>query len=664
MSADRAERPRAFLLFHLNLGFSTLEVADRPTVIERCYGPMLDLVGASGRRIAVEASGWTLARIAVLAPRLMDRLRGLITAGRIEFVGSGWAQVIGPLAPPQVNRWNQSLGRDAYREMLGVEPAVALVNEMAFSAGLVDTYAGAGYRALVLDRENARAALGIEHLPAHVAPPSILGPGGAELPVVWSDTVLFQRFQRVVHGEISTDEYLAAIQARVDAGQSVLPLYTNDVEVFGHRPGRFMTEAALDEGEWKRVAKVLDAVDERFGVEWVTPSGLLDNRELLEEDEGELSGHLTSAAHPVLVKKQRKYNINRWALSGRDDLRLNTVAHRVAQRAAEGDDATKQDACEWWASDLRTHLAPGRWERLRERLDAELAAPTEGSGESKEEHRFLRPVLATPSDGSAVVLRSDSVTVEMDPRRGGTLRTVAFRSHGSVPCLGTLAQGRVPAIDVAADFYTGGVVVDLPGLARRVTDLEPREIEQVDGSERLGAATMAGRWPDGRPLVRTTVHVPADGTEAVLMRFDLGSQRPRGSVRVGHLTLLPDAFQGSLWVETTLGGRTEHFPLDRDADHGQPVSLLVSSETSLGGGRGEVRIGDYARALRVTWDPSACAAVPMLHHRRVGLTHLTRLWFSLAELDDTFRDGGTLLPFEMRIEPSLVTRRGKQDCLS
>ena len=653
MSDVRVERPRAFLLFHLNLGFSTLEVEDRSTVIARCYEPMLDLAEGSGRPIAVEASGWTLTRLVELAPALVDRLRGLIDTGRVEFVGSGWAQVIGPLAPPHVNEWNQRLGRDAYREMLGAEPTVALVNEMAFAAGLVDVYADAGYRALVLDRENARAALGIEDRAPHVAPLSVTGPGGSELPVVWSDTVLFQRFQRVVHGEISIEDYLAVLQGRVDAGQRVLPIYTNDVEVFGHRPGRFMTEAALDEGEWWRVASFLDAVDERFGVEWVTPSGLLDDRELLEEDEGELSGPLTSAAHPVLVKKQRKYNINRWALSGRDDLRLNAVAHRVARRAVDGDDAAQRDACEWWSSDLRTHLAEGRWEHLRERLDAELPIGVDGESAHDFGRRPMQTRRFASVGGPPVVLESETVTVELDARRGGTLRSVAFRSHGSVPCLGTLAQGRVPAIDVAADFYTGGVVVDLPGLSQRLTDLEPCDIEQIagGGAGAVEARTTTGRWPDGRPLVHTTTRVAADGTEAVLLRFDLGSQRPRGSVRVGHLTLLPEAFPGPLWVETVLGGRIERLALDRDVDHGQPVSLLVSSTASLGGGVGEVRIGDDSRALRVTWDPGACAAVPMLHHRRVGSTHLTRLWFSLAELDDTFRDGGTLLPFEMRVEP-------------
>ena len=53
-----AVRLRVFLLFHLNLGLSTLEAEDRATVITRCYEPMLDLAEGSGQLIAVEASGW------------------------------------------------------------------------------------------------------------------------------------------------------------------------------------------------------------------------------------------------------------------------------------------------------------------------------------------------------------------------------------------------------------------------------------------------------------------------------------------------------------------------------------------------------------------------------------------------------------------------------
>lgn len=649
---------RAFLLFHLNLGFSTLDVLDRPRIVERCYEPMLRLAEETGRPIGVEATAWTLTQLQRLAPQWLERLRGLVNSGAVEFIGSGWAQVIGPLAPAPVNVWNQRLGREAYADLLGIEPDIALVNEMAYSAGLVDVYAQAGYRALALDRENARAALGIEDRPAHVAPRSVVGPGGAVLPVVWSDTILFQRFQRVVHGEIGLDDYLAVLERRVADGQTVLPIYSNDVEVFGHRPGRFMIEAALKEGEWERIARILDAIDECLGVEWVRPIDSLAGSAAGPPDEstadvtGERGG-VTSAHHPVLVKKQRKYNLNRWALSGRDDLRLNTMAHRIARAAADGDDAAKREACEWWASDLRTHLTDLRWEEVRERLDR-IVVMTSPEYDGASAHVSVVDARDTGNSdpSSPVLLEGADVAVELDPRRGGTLRSIAFRSHGWVPCLGNVAQGTVPAIDVAADFYTGGVVVDLPGSSRRLTDLEPCRIATVRDDAGWVAGCEAGRWHDGRPLARTTVHVPSAGGE-VRVRFDAGRIRPHGSVRVGHLTLLPDAFPESLWLEVALGGRMESFAIDEDVDHGSPVSMLVSSTTSLAGGGGELRIGDDSRAIRVSWDPSVCAAVPMLHHRKVGERHLTRLWFSLSELDDTFRDGGALLPFELRIEPAV-----------
>lgn len=637
---DRADAPPVgFLLFHLNLGFSTLEVADRPAVIRACYEPLLDLVEAGGRPVAVEFTGWTLARLEELAPDWVRRLCDLVADSRVEIVGSGWAQVIGPLAPADVNRWNQALGREAYRRTLGAAPRLALVNEMAFSAGLVDVYAEAGYAGLVLDRENVRAALGTEGDPPARAPAVVRGVAGASLPVVWSDTVLFQRFQRVVHGEIRLDDYLASVGRRIAAGQRMLPIYTNDVEVFGYRPGRFMTEATLATDEWQRIGVVLGALESRFGLTWALPS------DLLPDPASEPSVTVTDAANPILVKKQRKYNVNRWALSGRDDLRLNTVAHRAARDADT--DERRREACEWWASDLRTHLAEGRWVDLRPRLEAAIPVDVAGFAPSTTPGTSGGPVDV---DGPDPELRTDSVAVELDPRRGGTVRTLAFRSHGWEPCMGLVPQGRVPALDVLADFYTGGTVVDLPGASRRLTDLEPCRPVRDDDAEVLRARIVAGRALDGSPLAVSAVEVPRDGEE-LRLTVDLGPVRPHGSVRVAHLTLLPDAFPGDLWVETALGGAVERLPVRRDVDHGAPVSLLVSSSSSLGGGSGEIRLGDQQRAVRITWDPAACAAVPMLHHRRIGDTHLTRLVFSLAELDDTFRDGGGLLPLTIIISP-------------
>ena len=49
--------------------------------------------------IAIEATGYTLEEIEARDPNWLARLRDLIAGGKVEFVGSGYAQLIGPLVP-------------------------------------------------------------------------------------------------------------------------------------------------------------------------------------------------------------------------------------------------------------------------------------------------------------------------------------------------------------------------------------------------------------------------------------------------------------------------------------------------------------------------------------------------------------------------------------
>ena len=45
---------------------------------------------------------------------------------------------------------------------------------------------------------------------------------------------------------------------------------------------------------------------------------------------------LESAACPVPVKKQRKYNLSRWAVTGRDDLGVNAACERIYRGMSPG----------------------------------------------------------------------------------------------------------------------------------------------------------------------------------------------------------------------------------------------------------------------------------------------------------------------------------------
>ena len=145
-----------YALFHLNMMFSSIEEEERPKVIQRCYDPLLDLA-ETGLKIAVEATGLTLEIVNDLRPDWIARLRALIAGGSVEFIGSGYAQAIGPLMPHQAVSKNLSIGLAVYQRLLGIRPRIALVNEQAWSGGLVSLYRDAGFTALVMDWDDCAA---------------------------------------------------------------------------------------------------------------------------------------------------------------------------------------------------------------------------------------------------------------------------------------------------------------------------------------------------------------------------------------------------------------------------------------------------------------------------------------------------------------------------
>src|SRR6185503_18107105 len=101
---------------------------------------------------------------------------------------------------------------------------------------------------------------------------------------------------------------------------------------------------------------------------------------------------------------------------------------------------------------------------------------------------------------------------------------------------------------------------------------------------------------DGSVVVRGTVKTPKGPIEKTLrfhadkpqVDFDLTlhwDDWGRGSLRLGHFTLLPDAFDWTtLSLTTHNGGKvSETFSLAGESiEHGAPVSFLVSASHGIG----------------------------------------------------------------------------------
>jgi hypothetical protein len=135
----------------------------------------------------------------------------------------------------------------------------------------------------------------------------------------------------------------------------------------------------------------------------------------------------------------------------------------------------------------------------------------------------------------------------------------------------------------------------------------------------------------------------------------------RGALRLGHVTLLPDAFDwDTLSLTTHNGGKDlETFCLkDQIVDHGAPVSFLVSSSFGIGMTEGWAELGDARRRIRVEIDRETAPLLGLLSHRRIGGSLFCQLALSALELDETrkpsaYRAGSRFFRFSLsRTAPS------------
>jgi len=636
---------KLFAFFHLNLAFSSIDEEQRPAVFERCYWPLLRLAREYHLPLGIEASGYTLERAAELDPEWLAELRRLVTEGPCEFVGSGYSQVIGPLVPAAVNAANLRLGMQSYERWLGLRPQVALINEQAYSTGLVPLYREAGYDAVIMEWNNPARAHGDWNPDGRYLPQYACGPDGETIPLIWNKSIAFQKFQRYAHGEMELEEYLGYLRGHVGPPERAFPLYGNDAETFDFRPGRFMTEAPVHgEGEWQRIAELFGALRAEPGTEFIRPEQVLD---LLDRAGAGNRLRLESAAQPTPVKKQDKYNLVRWAVTGRDDLGINTRCWRIFRAMQSSGSATDDDwreLCYLWSSDFRTHITEQRWEAYLTRLHAAeetWTSPAAAPRAAAEARALPSRAPAVERQGRFLQIEGERLSVRLNCQRGLALDRLVDRAVGEEPLCGTLHHGYYDDIRWGADYYTGHLVFESPGRPK-LTDLNPVEpkLERLpDGlrvsarvDTRLGAIEKAWLIDDRR------------GRLQLSYRFDLPEQPGLGSLRLGHITLFPEAFDpATLYYRTHNGGAAlETFPLaGTEVDHGQAVSFLVSASHAIGITEGLVELGDARRRLHIEVDKARSAVIGLVSHRTTRDQYFTRLTLSAQELDDTSQGGGT-----------------------
>jgi hypothetical protein len=444
---------------------------------------------------------------------------------------------------------------------------------------------------------------------------------------------------------MEVQEYLQYLDGHVSENPRVFPVYGNDVEIFDFRPGRYHTEPALREiGEWERISRLFGVLlkDERF--EFVLPSATL---EWIGAPGAGNRVHLESAEDPVPVKKQEKYNITRWAVTGRNDLGINTRCRRLFETLKERrvtDDESWRELCYLWSSDFRTHITDKRWltfltrlQGLEKRLDIGEGAGRDGSFGLQTVEARLPSGFRSSREGRFLKLENDSVQVVLNCRRGLAIDSFVLKKISDKSLLGTLAHGYYQDIALGADYYSGHLVLETPGQPK-ITDLSAVEPE-IGCAEDGESVVVEGEVSTPLGLIRKRIRVNAQGQLGIEYKLEW-EEMPPGALRLAHITLNPEAFNPEgLFFESHNGGFfPERFSVGaKRIEHGRSVSFLVSASSAMGMTNGELSLSDEERTIKVCTQLEQASVVAQVTFIPVLGSFFYRASFSAGELDETCR---------------------------
>ena len=221
--------------------FSSIPKDERPKVIKKCYWPLFEFAKMN-IPIGIEASAITIKIIKKHDPEWIRTLKKYIKTRKIEFIGSGYSQIIGPLVPYDVNFKNQYFGMKEYSKILNITPKTALINEMAYSNGITEAYIENGYDTIIMEWNNSKRYKIGWNENWKFYPQRLKIPKNRSINLIWVDSIAFQQFQRYAHGEITLKKYMKFIKSNLDEIDRNFAIYSSDAEVFNYRPGRFDTE--------------------------------------------------------------------------------------------------------------------------------------------------------------------------------------------------------------------------------------------------------------------------------------------------------------------------------------------------------------------------------------------------------------------------------------
>jgi hypothetical protein len=619
---------KIYSLFHLNTSFSSIDEKSIPELINRCYWPILKLSEENNIKLSIEASASTLIKINKLDSRWIKKFKEMIINDQCELIGSGFHQIIYPLTPYELNMYNLKRGDKIYKELLNYKPKVALVNEQAFSSSIINIYIKNGYNKIILDWNNSFKANKNWNETIKERVCIAKDKNNNQIEIIWNNSINSQKFQKYAYNDISLKEYIKILSIKKNIN---LCLYGSDAEVFNFRPKRFLNENKIENDEWKRIKDLYLYLKNK-------KNEFIFIKNIKKKTKKIFLNNITNAEHPIIVKKQKKYNVVRWALTGKDSLRLNTFCWKFFLKIKNIKNKKKWDElCDLWKSDYRTHLTKKKWSIVNKKISANYKEKT-----------FFKSSLSQINieKKDDLLLGNKNIEVMLSRKKGLTIKSYKNYKISDKALFGITQQGFFNYVDLDVDFFSAHFTHDCEN--KKITDVsfKPKKIF-INKNKNL--IMFKNKTLNYKKIIAIV------GNKLQLY-ISLNS-KAAGITRLFYITLNPNSFDKSTLFYACKNGSNSyekfHLKDSNGFDHGAHVSKIVSANTCLGATDNKIILGDKKKYLSIKIDRKLSCLYPMIQFLKINNKKLLRVFFSCSEQDDTSKNRKLKLDAKIEIESKL-----------
>lgn len=638
-------KKNSFLFFHFNLFFSSVDKEQRKKIVSNCYYPILKIAAEYNIPINIEASARTLLEIKKIDKKFIILFKDLINKKKLYFVGSGFNQIIAPLVPYEVNKKNLQIGNNYYKKILGRIPKTALINEMAFSDNILSIYKESGYKSVILDYENTILAEKKDKL-SDLKSNYYKTVYKENLNIIFASSFLFQQFQNCIYGDISFTKYLNILKKYRKEKKFITPIYSGDAEVFNFRGSRFSSERPRTYDEWKRVYKLLDIIKKDLRTDFI----LIDD---LKTSKKNIISNLTSPKNPIIVKKQPKYNISRWAVTGRSDQLINTYCYKIYKNKTIiikkiGTKKFYENLLDLWSSDYRTHITKKRWKYFQLNLEKMLKLIKNKQTKKNYKYTYVENTKTINTDKEKTILyvNTNRIKISLNLKRGLAIDKLAFKSHNFKPILGTVHRDKMKSIHEGADFYSGNMTHEIINTMKKITDLNPVIPKIYENQNQINICSTQ-KFQNGK--LKKIIEIFKNKEKINLLCEYNCVSKNIGSLRMNNITFLNISGKKINFKSKNGGNYLEKFHLNDYFDQSSPPTKFVSLKSGLGCTDSKLIFKIGEKLINFEWDNSENYVMPVMQFKKIKNQKLLRIFFSNQEYDDTSHLRSSSNKFKIKI---------------